>query len=96
MPEHWGLSADRADDLEITPEDIERAKLAWERAAPAECKDLLDAEPVGETAEELDTEGLITPEVEREADEDAERFGSPLLRAMLDATPMPEQPASDE
>lgn len=47
------------------------------------------------TPAELDAEAAITAETEMEADVDAERFGSPLLRAMLDATPMLEHPATE-
>lgn len=32
-----------ADPAQISPEDVERAKLAWERDAPPEFKRLLDA-----------------------------------------------------
>ncbi len=48
------------------------------------------------TPDELDPGTEVAPEAEREADLDAERFGSPLFRAMLDAVPVPEHPAADE
>lgn len=38
---------------EITPEDIEAAKLTWEEVAPPKYRTLLDAEPVDPDLEDL-------------------------------------------
>ena len=44
QPEH--LPEPGPDDpARITPEDVERAKVAWEKATAPEFKHLLDAEP---------------------------------------------------
>lgn len=40
------------DPAEITAEDVERARLAWERDAPPEYRNLLDAEPKEPTPNE--------------------------------------------
>ncbi len=44
------------------------------------------------TPAELDAEAVITPRDEVVADLAAERLGSPLFRAMLDATPDDQRP----
>jgi hypothetical protein len=48
MPDQPPMSPETQAAAQISPDDVARAKVAWERDAPPEFRHLLDAEPQGE------------------------------------------------